>query len=259
MENKRVGVKSGGITSGMIPSRLRATTIDSSGDVMEQTETWVLEGLGVPEVEEHRAAAVRTDKISDPVPVSHDPQDDLTMTSGKKAETKVATLKGQEGNRFFQETIFSRLTALISRGRGLPVLKRVSRSGDHPGKFTPSVDSTDEPPFWCCGCFFEPERSRSEDGDPEDSPDPRREGRSNTKDIRSVLPRPTDTHRIYPPLPGKSTFFVYNQSKIENLPAEKLATLEAQLKDVEEENKLLTVEVKSLSAGVRSTELPLVT
>jgi len=33
------------------------------------------------------------------------------------------------------------------------------------------------------------------------------------------------------------------------LPAEKLVTLEAQLKDVEEENKLLTAEVKTLSAG----------
>ena len=49
---------------------------------------------------------------------------------------------------------------------------------------------------------------------------------------------------------GKSTFFVYNQSKIDNLPAEKLVTLEAQLKEAEEENKLLTAEVKSLSAGV---------
>ena len=49
---------------------------------------------------------------------------------------------------------------------------------------------------------------------------------------------------------GKSTFFVYNQSKIENLPAEKLATLETQLKDVEEENKLLTAEAKFLSAGI---------
>ena len=49
---------------------------------------------------------------------------------------------------------------------------------------------------------------------------------------------------------GKSTFFVFNQSKIENLPAEKLATLETQLKDVEEENKLLTAETKSLSAGI---------
>jgi len=33
------------------------------------------------------------------------------------------------------------------------------------------------------------------------------------------------------------------------LPAEKLVTLDAQLKDVEEENKLLTAEIKSLSAG----------
>lgn len=53
---------------------------------------------------------------------------------------------------------------------------------------------------------------------------------------------------------GKSTFFVYNQSKIENLPAEKLATLEAQLKEAEKENKLLVAEVKFLSAGVRFSE-----
>jgi len=52
-------------------------------------------------------------------------------------------------------------------------------------------------------------------------------------------------------IPGKSTFFVYNQSKMEDLPAEKLAALETQLKEVEEENKLLAAEVKSLSTGVR--------
>jgi len=63
---------------------------------------------------------------------------------------------------------------------------------------------------------------------------------------------------IYPFL-GKSTFFVYNQSKIENLPAERLVTLDEQLKDVEEENKLLTAEAKSLSAGARSSGLSFVT
>jgi 26S proteasome regulatory subunit (ATPase 3-interacting protein) len=57
---------------------------------------------------------------------------------------------------------------------------------------------------------------------------------------------------------GKSTFFVYNQSKIESLPAEKLVTLDGQLKDVEEENKLLTAEVRSLSAGAWFSELPLI-
>lgn len=40
-------------------------------------------------------------RSSDPVVVSHDPQNDLNMTSGKKAETKVATLKGQEGSKVF--------------------------------------------------------------------------------------------------------------------------------------------------------------
>lgn len=38
MEKKRVGVKFEGITSGMMSSRLRATTIESSGDVMERTK-----------------------------------------------------------------------------------------------------------------------------------------------------------------------------------------------------------------------------
>lgn len=54
---------------------------------------------------------------------------------------------------------------------------------------------------------------------------------------------------------GKSAFFVYNQSKIEDLPAEKLAILETQLKEVEEENKLLTVEVKTILAGVQFREV----
>lgn len=39
------------------------------------------------------------------------------------------------------------------------------------------------------------------------------------------------------------------------MPAEKLATLDEQLKDVEEENKLLMAEVKSLSAGAPFSEL----
>jgi len=34
--------------------------------------------------------------------------------------------------------------------------------------------------------------------------------------------------------------------------------LDAQLKDVEEENKLLTAEVKSLSAGAKSRQYPIV-
>jgi hypothetical protein len=38
--------------------------------------------------------------------------DDLTMTSGKKAETKVATLKGQEGNQVLRKLSYSRLNNL---------------------------------------------------------------------------------------------------------------------------------------------------
>lgn len=103
-ENRRMGVKVEGRTSGTISARLRARTIESSGDVIVQVQP-------MAEVDTHPTlsgcgrspgrggpAVLRS---SDPVVVSHDPQNDLNMTSGKKAETKVATLKGQEGSKVF--------------------------------------------------------------------------------------------------------------------------------------------------------------
>jgi len=55
MENKIVGVKLGGITSGMIASRLRATTSESSGDVMVTAPVKSgARGWGNTEVEEYR-------------------------------------------------------------------------------------------------------------------------------------------------------------------------------------------------------------
>ncbi|KAI0955560.1 hypothetical protein AcV7_006191 [Taiwanofungus camphoratus] len=47
---------------------------------------------------------------------------------------------------------------------------------------------------------------------------------------------------------GKTTFFVANQANLEDMPAEKLAALEAQYKTMEEENKVLMTEVKAASA-----------
>ncbi|KAF9788271.1 TBPIP-domain-containing protein [Thelephora terrestris] len=146
------------------------------------------------------------------------------MTSGKKSEAKVATLKGPEA----EETV-------------LQYLKRVRKYGAAVLANTLKVASPDESPVRRRRCFFKPERGRTKDGNTEDSSDPRREGRDNTEDIRCPA---AYTHLFL----GKSTFFVYNQSKIDNLPAEKLVTLEAQLKEAEEENKLLAAEVKSLSA-----------
>ncbi|KAF8895721.1 TBPIP-domain-containing protein [Gymnopilus junonius] len=46
---------------------------------------------------------------------------------------------------------------------------------------------------------------------------------------------------------GKTTFFVYNQAKIECLPSEKISDLKAELSKVEEENQALTTVVKSYS------------
>ena len=48
---------------------------------------------------------------------------------------------------------------------------------------------------------------------------------------------------------GKTTFFVANQANLEDMPSEKLAALEAEVKRIGEENKSLGAEVKSIGAG----------
>ena len=87
MENKRVRVKLGGRTSGIISSHLRAATIDSDGYVVERfAKPGVRSGsagyLPRTRMKGHRTAAVRLIRHRDLVPVSRDPQDDLTTTSG---------------------------------------------------------------------------------------------------------------------------------------------------------------------------------
>ncbi|KAJ8472342.1 hypothetical protein ONZ51_g8577 [Trametes cubensis] len=49
---------------------------------------------------------------------------------------------------------------------------------------------------------------------------------------------------------GKTTFFVANQANLEDMPSEKLAALEAEVKRIGEENKSLGAEVKSIGAEV---------
>lgn len=48
---------------------------------------------------------------------------------------------------------------------------------------------------------------------------------------------------------GKTTFFVANQASLEDMPSEKLASLEAEVKRIDEENKSLGAEVKSIGVG----------
>lgn len=50
-------------------------------------------------------------------------------------------------------------------------------------------------------------------------------------------------------LTGKTTFFVANQANLEDMPAEKLAGMEAEYKEVDEANKALQAEVRSATAG----------
>ncbi|KAH8117635.1 TBPIP-domain-containing protein [Phellopilus nigrolimitatus] len=47
---------------------------------------------------------------------------------------------------------------------------------------------------------------------------------------------------------GKTTFFVAKQSDLEDMPADKLAALEAENKSIEEENKLIGEEIKKATA-----------
>ncbi|KAI0671296.1 TBPIP-domain-containing protein [Trametes maxima] len=47
---------------------------------------------------------------------------------------------------------------------------------------------------------------------------------------------------------GKTTFFVANQADLEDMPSEKLAALETEIKRIDDENKALGAEVKSIGA-----------
>ncbi|KAF8909895.1 TBPIP-domain-containing protein [Mucidula mucida] len=47
---------------------------------------------------------------------------------------------------------------------------------------------------------------------------------------------------------GKTTFFVANQAKLDTVPAEKLAVLEEEQKQIDEENKVLVAELKSANS-----------
>ena len=47
----------------------------------------------------------------------------------------------------------------------------------------------------------------------------------------------------------KTTFFVANQANLEDMPAEKLASLDSEHKVIEETNKALLADVKSVTAG----------
>lgn len=49
---------------------------------------------------------------------------------------------------------------------------------------------------------------------------------------------------------GKTSFFVYNQEKIESMPSDKLLELKKDLASLEDENKLLANEVKTYTIGI---------
>ena len=48
---------------------------------------------------------------------------------------------------------------------------------------------------------------------------------------------------------GKTTFFVINQANMEDVPADKLKTLEDEHKAIQEGNKAITAELKAVTAS----------
>lgn len=54
---------------------------------------------------------------------------------------------------------------------------------------------------------------------------------------------------------GKTTFFVANQAKIDTMPSDAIALLEAEYKTVDEENKVLSSEIKSANSGYKTVSL----
>ncbi|EMD31525.1 hypothetical protein CERSUDRAFT_162955 [Gelatoporia subvermispora B] len=65
---------------------------------------------------------------------------------------------------------------------------------------------------------------------------------------QKILVALAEKGEIVQKLYGKTTFFVANQANLEDMPAEKLATLEAEHKTIEEENKTLAAEVRTATA-----------
>lgn len=48
---------------------------------------------------------------------------------------------------------------------------------------------------------------------------------------------------------GKTTFFVVNQAKIDSIPADKLAALEIEQKEIDEKNKILFANLRTSNLG----------
>lgn len=48
---------------------------------------------------------------------------------------------------------------------------------------------------------------------------------------------------------GKTTFFVYNQSKIDTVPVEQIARFEEEYKETDEENKVLVADLRIATSG----------
>jgi len=57
------------------------------------------------------------------------------------------------------------------------------------------------------------------------------------------------TNLRFSPVTGKTTFFVYNQAKIDCLPNEKINELKSEVSKIEDENQALSGDLKAYTAG----------
>ncbi|KAG5715570.1 hypothetical protein E4T56_gene17997 [Termitomyces sp. T112] len=68
--------------------------------------------------------------------------------------------------------------------------------------------------------------------------------------VQKILVALTEKDFLVQKTYGKTTFFVFNQSNIESVPASEIATIEAQQKTVDEENKAIASELKTIQSGI---------
>ncbi|KAG6900732.1 hypothetical protein C0993_003758 [Termitomyces sp. T159_Od127] len=67
--------------------------------------------------------------------------------------------------------------------------------------------------------------------------------------VQKILIALTEKDLLVQKIYGKTTFFVYNQSNIESVPASEITAIEAEQKTIDEENQAIASELKAAQSG----------
>ncbi len=177
-----------------------------------------------------------------------------------KAKSDVKVLKGQDGARFLLiRSLHNDPSYVLSRSKAenkvFDYVKRVRSfavtNAPHSTCFS-SLSLLDKPSIRRRRHLRQPERCRPQNSNAEDPPRARRKGRGHAENLRycfffSLFPI---YMRIYAHiLSGKATFFVTNQGNVDALPEQKVKDLAEETEALNERNKALAAEIKTVLAG----------